>query len=242
MEDHPVLRPGQQTDVVMDVDESTESIDVRQSLIYDVVGEEVTLSQTARPLSRHDFQKKVLITVLSRRDDRPVRYAVPVRVSDLLNDYRLASNKSVIAVTMDIAGDHFEYNLRMHYRIRPDLNSGLEMMVQGNQVSIFDISIGGAKVLANDNFSLNPGTIAGATLKIDGKRYELRIQVLRTWKQSAPGSSRRSDSLFFAMVRFLSVNREAERHLAQKVREIERIQRQQELDLRTERDREGQAS
>ncbi len=241
MEDHPVLRPGQQADLVVDVDENAESIDVRQSLIYDIVGEEVTLAQTARPLSRHDVRKKVVITILSRRDDRPVRYAVPARVSELLNDYRLASNKSVVAVTMDIVGDYYEYNLRMHYRIRPDLNSGLEMMVQGSQVSIFDISIGGAKVLANDNFSWNSGTITGGTLKIDGKRHEIRIRVLRTWEQSASRSSRRSDSLFFATMRFLSMNREAERHLAQKVREIERIQRQQELDLRTERDRDGQA-
>jgi len=237
MNDKTVLRPGQQTDMVIGVDEAKESIDVRQSIVYDVVDEVVTVAQPTPPLARYDIQKDILVTVLSRRGDTPVRHAIPVRVKELLRDYRLASDKTVGAVNLEIIGEPYEFNLRMHYRVRPFLDSGLDLVIAGAKVSIIDISIGGAKILLDGEVQLNPGSIVGGKLIIDGNEHEIRCRVLRRWDRSVLSSGRSFDYLVFATVRFIAVGKETERRLSQKIREIERILRQRELDLKAERDR-----
>lgn len=237
MEEHPVLRPGQQTDVVVEVNESNESIDVRQSIIYDILGQQVTVAQTTRPVAHHDVQRKVIITVLSRKEDRPVRWAVPARVAEVLRDYRLASDKSVGAVNLDIVGKHYEYNLRMHYRVRPALDSGLDLIIGGTRQSVLDISIGGAKILLDEGVTFTPGSIMEGKVRIDGRDHDVRMRALRRWEQSPSPSARRSDYLVFGTLQFVALAKDTERHLSQKIREVERILRQQELDMKREGDR-----
>ncbi|MDD5475701.1 MAG: PilZ domain-containing protein [Syntrophales bacterium] len=234
MMDRKNLRPGQQADVVVKVDETAEIIDVRQTLLYDVVGDRIVFAQTSRPLSERHLGSKLLITVIERGQQKPVRYGFSARVVDILKDYQLASMESVEAIEADLEGAPAEFNLRMHFRVTPTLDSGLYLSLEGEKVSIMDISLGGARILLQDQYDYNPGALIKASLTIDGTNHNLEVRVLRIWQEVSAVSSRRSDARWFMTVKFNHMEKETERRLSAKVMKIERILRQRELDPRSD--------
>lgn len=232
-----ILKPGQKADIIVDIDEEAERIDVRQSMIYDVVDRDVTFAQTSQPITERHVDSKVHLTVLRREQTRTARYGCEVRIREILRDYEIASRERVGAIVAILMGKPFECNLRMHYRLTPSLDSGLEYYVGVTRMSISDISLGGARFLLPDQLNYTVGAVINGRLVIDGIRHTCQGRVLRVWEQQHSQSSRRSDALWFMSVQFSPMKKETERQLSRKIREIERLLRQRELDLRVDREK-----
>lgn len=229
------LRPGVKADVVVAVDYASEKIDVRRSVVYDVIDNAIILSQASPPVSSHHVDTKVVVTCLVREENEYVRYGYKGTVSEIIKDYRLTSSEKVSAFVVTIHGAPVRFNVRMHYRIRPGSASGLTFTIAGQQMAIVDISIGGIKVSHRTHMNIKVKTQVRGILSIDDKEYPVQAMVLRTWKQEP---TKRSPGIEYLAMQFTYLSSAVENHLAKKIRELEIKNRSKELEL-TSRDKSG---
>lgn len=228
MVDFSQLRPGSKADVVIEVDYKKEKIDVRRSLAYDVIEENVILSQTNPPVTSHYISTKVVVTYLIREDNEYVRYGFEGTVSRIIRDYQLTSSEKVSAFMVEKKSDPVQFNVRMHFRVRPGINSGISLSIAGEKMNIVDISIGGAKVTHRNKFTIETKTRIRIILTIDGEEFPVEAMILRNWQTAA---TKRTDAIEYIAMQFMNVNVGVENQLAKKIREIERENRLKELGL-----------
>ncbi len=228
MVDFSQLRPGSKADVVIEVDYKKEKIDVRRSLAYDVIEKNVILSQTNPPVTSHYINTKVVVTYLIREDNEYVRYGFEGTVSRIIRDYQLTSSEKVSAFMVEKKSDPVQFNVRMHFRVRPGINSGMSLSIAEEKMNIVDISIGGAKVTHRNKFNIETKTRIGIILTIDGEEFPVEAMILRTWQTTA---TKRTDAIEYIAMQFMNVNVGVENQLAKKIREIERENRLKELGL-----------
>ncbi|MBN2255606.1 MAG: hypothetical protein JW736_07855 [Deltaproteobacteria bacterium] len=222
------LRPGAKADVVIAVDYIKEKIDVRRSLIYDVIDDNIILSQTSPPVSSHYVGTRVVVTYLVRKDNEYIRYGYEGTVAEIIRNYRLTSSEKVSAFVVRIKGYPARFNVRMHFRVRPGSASGLTLTISGEKMAIIDISIGGAKVTHRMNMNIETKTRVRGILCIDSDEYTVEALVLRKWRQE---QSKRRQGIEYLAIRFMYLSSAVENHLAKKIREIERENRSKELGL-----------
>jgi len=223
----PVARPGSNVDIVVQIDFSSEKVDVRRSLIYDILEEErIILSQTNPPLTSRNIGNKVAVTYLVKETDYLTRYGFYGKIVELIKDYKLSSSEPVVAIVVERETDPVKFNIRMHFRVKPGKDNGLIFSIEGNNVNIIDISIGGARITCPRNFNIDPRTIVRGVLSIDGKSFDIEARVLRVWEIP---TLQQIDGLKFSAMQFLNLNRNAEDELAKKVGQIERKQRFKEM-------------
>lgn len=226
MEKTLLVRPGSKADIVVNIDYMKEVIDVRRSVIYDLIDENIILSQTTPPISSLYIDKDVAVTYLVRENNEHVRYGVYGKVVELLKDYELASSDTVPALVIRKNGEPEKYNVRMHFRVKLGLDRDLALSLEGESVNIVDISIGGVKINHRTNFNMQPRTLTKGILTIDGEDFVFQARVMRVWKTPA---SKKADSMEFMALKFISLNIRLENILGKKIREIERITRLKEL-------------
>ncbi len=228
MVDFSQLRPGSKADIVINIDYKKERIDVRRSLIYDLIEENITLAQTTPPVTAHYVDTNVVVTYLLREDNEHVRYGIEGTISEIIRDYRLTSLEKVSAFIVKRKGSPVRFNIRMHFRVRPGLNSDLSLSIGGEKMTITDISIGGVKVTHRKNLDLQTRKSTRGILTIDGEEFPIEVMVLRTWRTTA---SKRTDSIEYIAMQFMNLRVALENQLAKKIREIERENRLRELGL-----------
>ena len=226
MVDLSSIKPGLNTDVVVNVDFSKEIIDVRKAFIYDVLEKRIILSQTNPPMASYHVGKKIAVTCLVKKDDKPVRYGFYGKITELVRDYELVSSDTVPALVIELDTGPVEFNVRMHFRVEPRGDSGIVLSVKGEKMNMIDISIGGARVTHYRDCFIEQDQKIKGILNLDGRNFNIEARVLRVWQTY--GSQKITDLECVAM-QFLNVDKELEDVLGRKIRKIEREMRFREM-------------
>lgn len=216
------IKPGMHIAITMDMDPLRETIDVKNSMVHDIVGGRIIAAQTDPPLLKSYLNKIVYVTYLEKEEGKPSRYGFPARVLEFKKDYRLTSSEMTQAIVLMQEAVAEPYNLRMFYRLEPPGNSGLDIYIDGEKVSIIDISIGGASFSHSRSSPLKANATVRIALSIDGVETRVDAQVLRIRE---PESDRLKKSIELVSVYFINLPGSTKNTLSRKIRDIERTMR-----------------
>ncbi|OPY74421.1 MAG: Flagellar brake protein YcgR [Syntrophorhabdus sp. PtaU1.Bin058] len=216
------VKPGTHIAITVDIDPLRETIDVKNSIVHDVIGEKIIIAQTDPPILKSYLNKTLHITYIEKEGGRPLRYGFPARVLEFIKDYKLTSSETAQAIALTQEADTEPYNLRMFYRLEPPSNSGLDIYIKGERTGILDISIGGASFSHNKGAHLQASSTIGIILSIDGAETRIDAQVLRV---KEPESDRLKKSLEIVSISFLNMPGNTKNTLSRKIRDIERTMR-----------------
>ena len=201
-----------------ETDATGEDVPVKSSVVYDAQGETAILAQTYPPIPESMRSRNIIVTFLVRKNGVMARHGFSARIAEFI-DYSLSSGERVKAVKVERIGEPEPYCVRMRYRVHPTSTSGLSMMVDGTEVSVIDISLGGVKICYDESLRLERDTLVKARLSLDGRIFVIEAHLLRTWSGADEGLS---DDLRFAAMRFMGIDEKMEDVLSQKIRDIER--------------------
>jgi hypothetical protein len=208
--------------ITVDMDPLRETIDIKNSIVHDIVDRKIVAAQTDPPLLKSYLNRTIYITYLEKEAGKPVRYGFPAKVLEFIKDYRLTSSEMTQAIVLIQEAETEQYNLRMFYRLEPPSNSGLDIYIGGEKVSIIDISIGGANFSHSRSGPLQTNETVKIVLGIDGTETKIDARVLRVRE---PESDRLKKSLELVSVYFLNMPGSTKNALSRKIRDIERAMR-----------------
>lgn len=216
------IKPGMHIAITVDMDPLRETIDIKNSIVHDIVDRKIVAAQTDPPLLKSYLNRTIYITYLEKEAGKPVRYGFPAKVLEFIKDYRLTSSEMTQAIVLIQEAETEQYNLRMFYRLEPPSNSGLDIYIGGEKVSIIDISIGGANFSHSRSGPLQTNETVKIVLGIDGTETKIDARVLRVRE---PESDRLKKSLELVSVYFLNMPGSTKNALSRKIRDIERAMR-----------------
>lgn len=213
------LKPGSNVNIITRIDYSREILETRNTLVHDVLGDKIIIAQTNPPIAKTLLQRDIFMSYLVHENEETMRYGLPAKIIDFIDDYSLTSEQTARAVVLHKLADKEEYNLRMFYRLEPPGNCGLDILIRDGKVSIIDISIGGASFSYQRPHALRANDALRITLVIGEMAYEVDCKVLRVWE---PDDSKLKRTIGFASIQFLDMIGSMKNHLARKIRDVER--------------------
>ncbi len=216
------IRPGQTVKIVLREDVIRERIEARNSITYDVQDKTVILAQTDPPIPPSYMDRRLVITYLHREKGTLERYGFFARLIDMVNDYRLSSGQTQAVILVSQESKVEPYNLRMHFRVEPPGDSGLELRIETQSLHLLDISIGGARFSYARSRRFKTGQMIKVILVIDGEETELSARILRIWEES-------DRNLEFLSVQFPYIEQKVADALARKIVDVERRLRFREV-------------
>jgi len=216
------IKPGKHIAITVDMDPLRETIDVKSSTVHDIVDGKIIAAQTDPPLLKSYLNKSIYITYLEKEAGKPVRYGFPATVLEFIKDYRLTSSEVAPAIALMQEAEIEQCNLRMFYRLEPPSNSGLDIYIGGEKVSIIDISIGGANFSHSRSSPFHANETVKLVLSIGGAETKIDAQVLRVRE---PENDRLKKSIELVSVYFINMPGSTKNALSRKIRDIERAMR-----------------
>jgi hypothetical protein len=219
------ISPGSNVDIVVDLDSSEETIDVRSATVYDLDDERIILSQTSPPIGTYSIGKRVNVTYLVKEKDGPARYCITGRLAEIVRDYRLSGSGTAEALVIIQEPGRERFNLRLFYRLEPPADSGIVLFLNEEKVNILDISIGGARFTHSKDQPVRPKKILKLILQVDEQSFDVEAQVVRIF----PVSGRMARKLETVAVQFLNLDMNMKDLLSKKIRDIEREMRYREI-------------
>ena len=220
------LRPGLTVNIIVNIDYRKEIVETKNSIVHEIDGKRVIIAQPDPPISRTNMGKEVYVTYLHKEEGRPVRQGFAARIVDFVKDYTLASDKTAQAVVLLRVGKTEPYNLRMFYRLEPPSNCGLDIFVNGNKVSILDVSIGGASFSHGKVYPFKVNEEVKIILVIGDRASQVDARVVRIWE---PESEKMKKSLELVSIQFLELDGHIKNELGRKIRDVERELRYKEV-------------
>lgn len=178
------IRPNKLVDVIFRLDMIREEIDVRRTVILDESPSYyIILSQVEPPVLASDRNRVVEVTFLHTLEGElgPRRFGFNARIIRLLPDYRLAGGGVDPAWVLTYPDKFRETALRMHFRLEPSLTLDLDLRLpdEGVDVSVVDISLGGARLSLPGWVSWSRHKRLRVQLSVEGLVYGLRARVVR---------------------------------------------------------------
>ena len=219
MEDSAEIKPGINVNIVVNVDIDKEITDVRSAIIYDVIGTEIIISQTNPPFTKYHIGRIITVTRLIKRKNDLSRIGFTGRVANIISDYNLSSSTTVLAVVVKRETGLKEYDLRMHYRVKPTSDSNINLYVEKEKVNLIDISLGGAQFSHARDSYIELGITIKVFLVIDGNEFTIEASTIRAWSPSEGG---KQANLKYVSVRFLTIDRDVSYALGRKIMMIQR--------------------
>jgi hypothetical protein len=213
-----LVKPGMNIGVVTDIDLTKEIIHVKASSIYDIDGTTITIAQSSPPIGQSHISKSVMITFVKKEDSTHVRYGFPARLAQVI-DYELSEGNKVKAIIAEREGDTRPYSIRMFYRVEPLAESGLRLFVDGVEMKILDISLGGVMFCHDGSLKLDPDRIQEIFIDIGERTFSLHARICRTW-ESSDGRSWKEG--YFATAEFITIPGHFKRILVKRLHQIER--------------------
>lgn len=193
------IEPGMAAELVFGGDETKDHIPSLKTIVCAVEDRHIVLSQTEPPITNAHLGKRFLITFLGKNCEKQNRYGFWAKLTAAPANYEIAPAKFVPVLVMAREGKPATYNLRMSYRVKPMMTTGLNVFLRGTAVNIVDISVGGVCIRTSKQISLKPQETVIVPITIDGKKFDVESMVIRTWSsQSSLGIQH------FASLRFLS--------------------------------------
>jgi hypothetical protein len=221
------IKPGVTVNIIISIDYRKEVVETKNSIVHDVTGSRIVIAQTDPPISRTNINKEVFATYLEKAGDGHARYGFPAKITEFIKDYELSSKQKTQAVVLLREGLREPYNLRMFYRLEPPGNCGIDIFVNGNKVSILDISIGGASFSHNRIYPFKANEDIKIILVIGERASQIESKVVRVWE---PENEKVKKNLEFVSIRFLDMNGHIKNELSRKIRDIERDLRYKEVE------------
>jgi hypothetical protein len=215
------VKPGLNVNIVLTVDIQKEATDVRGAIIYDIRGTDVILSQTNPPFTggRH-IGKDVSVTYLIREKNDVTRYGFEGKVVNVIKEYNLSSSNMAPAILLKRYPGFNQYDLRMHYRLKPKLNDvSIALYLENEKVNLLDISIGGACFCHKSDRPIELGKIRKMILSIDEQRFRIDAGIRASWFPSDAG---RQSDLQYARIQFLNMGKACNHLLSVKLFAIQR--------------------
>ncbi len=207
-------------DIVTKVDFYREVIDVRRATVYDLNGDQVVVSRPTPDFQDKHVGKRCTITfVVGRRGTLKTRWGVPAYLEELKDNYPIQKGTVVPAAVMRVLGPAEPFNLRMAYRVRPPITSGVSLDVEGQRVNLLDISTGGARFLTTMRPPLQFRQRVNVALTLDEKVYRFKAFVVRLGQPDAQSPVRGAMEV---AVQFSGMDKKCKELLARKVLQIER--------------------
>ena len=139
------VRAGLALDIVFENEINRPNAHFLKAVIYDCDDKFLIISQTTPALSAQFVGRRLWMTFLVRRENRVLRLGFPAKLVNLISDYEIASGSKVDALHCRKTGDPEPTDFRMYFRVKPPSNADVCLFIEEQKVSLFDISIGGAK-------------------------------------------------------------------------------------------------
>ncbi len=219
MDDKGPMRPGEEVELVLDLNPEAGSVDVRHSRLIQIAEDRFLITQTMPLLVNTDIGGSADLTVVISQSDGPARFGFPVAIrgfTQLLGAGR--TTEPIQAIELERTGKTQQYNVRMAFRLQPTLQSGLALYLNGGELYVFDVSVGGASFRRDSRMALREGELAQLAMEIDGKREAVNARLLRLWTTM----DRMARKTGHVAVRFENMSAQASKRLAKKISEIER--------------------
>jgi hypothetical protein len=221
------IKPGMTVNIIINIDYRKEVVETKNSIVHDVIGNKIIIAQTDPPISRTNTNKEVFATYLEKEEGKTARYGFPAKIIEFIKEYELAAQQKAQALVLLREGLREPYNLRMFYRLEPPSNCDIDIFVNGNKVSILDVSIGGASFSHNKIYPFRVNEETKIILVIGERASQIESKVVRVWKLE---NEKVKNSLEFVSIQFLDMKGHIKNELVRKIRDIERGLRHKEID------------
>ena len=211
------IRPGMRVECAMRVDETTEKIIIRKSIVYDVLDNSIILSQTSPSLTASCTGTKIAVTHVNK--SRNLRFGISGTIKDIIKNYRLSSTQTAEAVCVDDISRARRFNMRLAFRVTiPDDYTASLVSGHGDTLAISDLSATGIRFSHMHEHTFRTGQTIKLLLTVNDNRYELSATVVRV----VPGRGIRTKRMEIVAAEFSGLSTLQEDRLAREVREIER--------------------
>jgi hypothetical protein len=172
------LKIGTRIDIVLENEIDKSNAHYMKASVYDYENKNIIISQTSPPLNRHFLNRRILVTFLADAEKQVLRFGLKAKLIDLLNDYQIASDKSVEALVLLQLEKPERVDFRMHFRVKPPLQSNVKLFFQEEKVNLIDISLGGVKfTYPKKSYVFLNGVTAKFKLIIDSSVFEISARV-----------------------------------------------------------------
>jgi hypothetical protein len=213
------IKPGTTVNIIINIDYRKETVETKNSIVHDVIGNKIVVAQTDPPISRTNTNKDVFATYLEKEGGKTARFGFSAKIIEFIKEYELAAQQKVQAVVLLREGLREPYNLRMFYRLEPPSNCGIDIFVNGSKVSLLDVSIGGASFSHNRIYPFRVNEEANIILVIGERASQIESKVVRVWE---PENEKVKKTLEFVSIQFLDMNGHIKNELGRRIRDIER--------------------
>ncbi len=221
------LRPGIVVDIVFRVDFYREVIDVRRAMVYDVDGATIVVSRPTPDVRPDYLGRRCVVTFVVRESEFKNRYGVTAEIVELRENYPIRKGSTVQALILRALGGVEPFNLRMAYRVRPPITSGIALKVNGQKVSILDISTGGARFLSTVRPPLQFRQRVEIVLYLDEVPHAFHAFVVRSQDPGPHSPVRNAQEV---AVQFSGMEKRAREQLAKRILQIDRLLRAKGLE------------
>jgi hypothetical protein len=215
------LRPGLNVQLVTDMDCARETICVRTATIYNVSGNTVIVSQTDPPLGSSLVDQVINVTYVRKERGNPERHGFSARVRGFV-DHVLSGGSTVKALHLEKQGGPEPFSIRMFHRMEPSRSILVRLFIDGSEVTVLDVSLGGMRFGYGGKIRLQPGTIKSISVDIGQKSYNLEARICRTWEKKYPDNWKEDQ---VASLEFVALPSSIERILVRTLHQMERESR-----------------
>jgi len=190
------IRLRQLVDIIVELDWSTDTLDVRASVIQEVDAKgRLVLSQTSPPLLRSQTGKTVELTFLSQypsqMGSRWLRVGYHTKLLGVIDNYKLGPELVEMVLVFDGPKKLVLSTARISPRMEPspDMDLTLRLWPDGQQVTLLDLSAGGVRFSRPSWMEFPPGARVDVALCATNATIPVRGRVLRNEELNAKASA-----------------------------------------------------
>ncbi|MDQ5988503.1 MAG: hypothetical protein CSYNP_04263 [Syntrophus sp. SKADARSKE-3] len=212
------LKPGFTIKIAFEMGDAGPGL---KTMVYDIRGKSIVLSQTSPPVLQSNVGKWVKVSFsIKKKGLQDIHLVFAAEIVNFQNDYEISPSQNVPVIMLEQKTDLEEINSRQYCRIQPPQNSNLTVMMENDRISIIDISLGGARLAqAGEERPLRLNQQIKMAFLIDGRLFSTCAKLVRV---EDPGEGSRSSPVQVFAVQFDSADSEFERFLFKKIMMMER--------------------
>lgn len=213
-----MVKPGKPLKIIYDVDLIREEISVRDSFVYASQEEKLIVAQTEPRFTEEDLSRNVVITYIDRIDEKPVRLGFEGTILEIFNGFKLENGMTTDAILIKPLGTPCPYNLRRYVRIQVPSSVNVRFYIKDENVSLVDLSVGGACFTYSGALHFSEGDMVRSTLMTNSGSFYFDSKIIRLDK---PDPER--PSLYWVSSEFVNTPPHIKRALTTIIFEMEKI-------------------
>jgi hypothetical protein len=215
----PQLKVGANVNIVFENEINKSNAHFMKALVYDIQDRKIIISQTSPALNRNFLNRRIMVSFLSRIERRNLRFGFPAKLIDLVSDYKIASQQIVEALVLQQYEDSEQIDFRTFFRVKPPMQSDINLFLKEEKVKLIDISLAGAKFICPKDNLLQAADKVKFKLLIGPSVFDLetRVREVRT-----PDDVLGNKNLQYVSVEFEYDNKQLEAALGKAILAIER--------------------